>query len=73
MNELLLILLAIAFFVAVYKIITRTISKTDPKFKSYYDFSGYFPLSSKWSIIFYLLIILVLVGIFILVAKTYFL
>jgi len=62
MQSLGIFAIVLAVFFVFSFLAIKSVSKLNPRFNRFYDFSAFFPKAGRWSVLFYLLILTVIIS-----------
>lgn len=62
MQGLLVFAIALAVFFVFSFLAINSLGRLNPKFNRFYDFGAFFPRAGRWSIVFYLIILTIIIG-----------
>lgn len=63
MQDLLIFAATVTIFFVFSYLSIKSLERLDPKFSRFYDFGAFLPKSGRWSVIFYLIILAIIISI----------
>lgn len=69
MQNLLIFGIVVAVFFIFSFLAIKSLGRLNPKFNRFYDFSAFFPKAGRWSVVFYLIILAVIIGLVLYLGK----